>query len=78
VPNVGIGTATPHVSALLDVTSATKGVLIPRMTIATPAAGLQVYNTDTNQLNFHNGTSWGAITGTAGATGACTISCVVP
>ena len=49
---VGIGTATPAASAQLDVSSTTKGVLIPRMTgvqrtaIATPAEGLMVYQTD--------------------------------
>lgn len=43
---VGIGTTTPNASAALDVTSTTKGLLIPRMTtaqrtaIASPAAGL--------------------------------------
>jgi hypothetical protein len=43
----------PHVSALLDISSTTKGVLIPRVTtaqrtaIAGPAAGLIVYDSDT-------------------------------
>jgi hypothetical protein len=50
--SVGIGTASPTASALLDVSSTTKGVLIPRMTttqrnaISSPAIGLQIYNTD--------------------------------
>ena len=44
--SIGIGTTAPHASAQLDVTSTTKGMLIPRMTeaqrnlIATPALGL--------------------------------------
>ena len=42
---VGVGTTTPDASAALDITSPTKGLLIPRMTnaqrqaISNPAAG---------------------------------------
>lgn len=32
--NVGIGTTTPASSAILDLTSITKGLLMPRMTTA--------------------------------------------
>jgi trimeric autotransporter adhesin len=66
--NVGIGTTSPSASALLDVTSTTAGFLPPRMTtaqrdaISSPAAGLMVYNTSTNKLNFYNGTAWEAVT----------------
>src|SRR5439155_16631123 len=48
----GIGTTTPDASSLLDVTSTTKGVLVPRMTkterdaIASPATGLLIYQTN--------------------------------
>ena len=64
--NVGIGTTTP--TALLDVSSTTKGVLLPRMTttqvnaISSPANGLTVYNTTLNTLCFYNGTSWQKVT----------------
>ncbi|HMU09489.1 MAG TPA: hypothetical protein PKC54_05740 [Ferruginibacter sp.] len=50
--NVGIGTPTPHASAQLDITSTTKGLLIPRMTgaqrnaIVSPAVGLLVIQTN--------------------------------
>jgi len=50
--NVGIGTTSPAASAALDITSATKGFLPPRMTaaqrivISTPAEGLLIYQTD--------------------------------
>jgi hypothetical protein len=53
--NVGIGTTTPHPSALLDIDASTtnnKGVLIPRLSaiqrlaIPSPANGLLVYDTD--------------------------------
>jgi hypothetical protein len=50
---VGIGIATPATSAQLDITSTTRGLLIPRMTasqrspgIVSPAEGLMVYQTD--------------------------------
>jgi len=52
---VGIGTATPDASAVLDVTSTTKGFLFPRMTeaqrlaIGTPATGLMVYQTNARE-----------------------------
>ncbi len=48
----GIGTTTPDVSAKLDISSTSKGLLVPRMistqrtTITTPANGLLVYQTD--------------------------------
>jgi hypothetical protein len=65
--NVGIGTTSPNASALLDVSSTTKGFLPPRMTnaqmvaIATPAAGLVVYDTTNNKLNVYDGTNWVAV-----------------
>lgn len=49
---VGVGTGTPNPSAVLDITSTNRGLLLPRMTaaqraaIATPANGLIVYQTD--------------------------------
>ena len=64
---IGIGTATPHASAALDITSTTSGLLPPRMTqaqrnaISTPAAGLMVYCTDcgaNGEPQYYNGTSW--------------------
>jgi hypothetical protein len=56
--------ATAHASAIADFASTTKGILIPRMseanrnTIVSPATGLQIYNTDDNQLNYYNGSAW--------------------
>ena len=53
--NVGIGTATPNASAILDISSSSKGVLPPKVIltgrngtsspIASPTTGLFVYNT---------------------------------
>ena len=65
-------------SAMLDVSSTTQGVLVPRMTsaqrtiISSPATGLLVYQTDgTAGFYFYNGSAWtslsgGAPTGSAG------------
>jgi len=61
---VGIGTSTPNASAQLDITSTTKGLLLPRMTaaqrgaIASPAAGLMVYETTSTSIWIYNGSSW--------------------
>jgi hypothetical protein len=57
---VGIGTSTPHQSAMLEVSNISKGVLIPRMTaaqrtsISLPANGLLVYQTDDPQGLYYN------------------------
>lgn len=66
--NVGIGTTTPSSKAILDLTSTTKGLLLPRMTttqrdaITSPDAGLIIYNTTSNKLNFYNGSAWEVVT----------------
>jgi hypothetical protein len=74
---IGIGTTTPASSALLDVSSTSKGFLPPRMSqtqrdaVASPAEGLTVYNTSTDRLNLWNGTAWTeVITGTTAAPAA--------
>jgi len=57
------GTA-PDNSAMLDVKSTSKGLLLPRMTtterdgISNPAVGLIIYNTDFNTLEVFDGTLW--------------------
>ena len=63
--SISIGTPSdPVASAQLEIVSTTKGFLPPRMTsaqrdaIASPAAGLVVYNTTDNLLSFYNGTAW--------------------
>jgi hypothetical protein len=59
--------ATPDTSAMLDVSSTTKGMLVPRMTaiqrttITTPATGLLVYDTTLGQFYYYNGSTWSAI-----------------
>ena len=59
-----VGALSTVPSAILSATSTTRGFLPPRMTttqknaISSPAAGLVVYDTDTNKLCCYNGTSW--------------------
>ena len=66
--SLSIGVNAPNASALLDLTSTTKGLLLPRMTtteinaIASPAAGLTVYNTTLALICFYNGTTWQRVT----------------
>jgi len=51
-------------SAMLDVKSTTKGLLVPRMTntemngVTSPATGLMVYNTTDSAFYFYNGIEW--------------------
>jgi hypothetical protein len=62
--NTGIGTSSPNASAILDITSTSKGLLTPRMTtgfrnaIGAPAKGLLVYDSSLNTFVFHNGSAW--------------------
>jgi hypothetical protein len=64
--NIGMGDfgMTIALTAILDIQSTTKGFLQPRMTnaqalaIATPATGLQVYDTTNNKNLLYNGTLW--------------------
>ena len=62
--HVGIGTSTPDTSATLDVSSTSKGLLIPRMTttqrlaIGAPAQGLLVYDLEAGQFYSFVNQSW--------------------
>jgi len=61
---VVFGSTTLNASAQLQIDSTTRGFLPPRMTttqknaIASPATGLQVYDTTLNRPCFYDGTSW--------------------
>jgi hypothetical protein len=65
---VGIGTPSPNASAILDVQSTVKGVRFPNMTtaqknaIATPAAGLVIFDTTLAKLCVYTGAAWQTIT----------------
>jgi len=69
---VGVGTTTPDASSALDITSTTKGLLIPRITenqrdaISSPATGLMIYQTDgTVGFYYYNGSSWAEVAATS-------------
>lgn len=61
--DVGINTLTPDPSASLDISSTTKGLLIPRMStfdrnaITNPATGLLIFNTTLNDVEYNAGTT---------------------
>lgn len=66
--NLGIGVTSPSASAILDAQSTTKGVRMPNMTttqknaIASPAAGLMVFDTTLAKLSVYSGAAWQTIT----------------
>jgi hypothetical protein len=74
---IGIGTTTPNASSILDVSSTTKGMLVPSMTklqrnaITSPATGLIIFQTDdTTGIYYNAGTpavkSWKLVGNNAG------------
>ena len=66
--SIAASVTNPNASAQLDISSTTKGFLPPRMTtteknaIATPAAGLVVYDTTLNKLCVRTASAWETIT----------------
>lgn len=78
---IGIQTNNPDGSAILDIVSSDKGLLIPRVTlsndlsspspVSSPATGLLVYNTGSNQQNgfyYWSGSQWLMLTPDDGST----------
>jgi trimeric autotransporter adhesin len=61
--SIGIGTTSPNASAQLDISSSSRGLLIPRMdsnavkAIVSPAAGLMVYDSSRKQVLVNMGTA---------------------
>lgn len=64
---IGIGTSTPNPSAILDLTSTTKGLLLPRISaleqlaLVNPAIGLTIFNTTSGQIETNVGTVLGGV-----------------
>jgi type VI protein secretion system component Hcp len=73
---VGIGTQTPDSTAILDISSTDKGVLIPRLAdtanVTNPVEGLIIYNKNTRTPYYYDGKKWlsmgGGLTGSLPAT----------
>ena len=69
IAQVGIGTTNPHSSAALEVSSNNSGFLPPRMStiqrnaIDDPIAGLMIYNTTENCINYWNSEEWISLCG---------------
>jgi hypothetical protein len=70
---IGTDNTPPANSAMLDIQSTSKGILVPRMTaaqrtaISSPANGLMVYQTDgTTGFYYYNGTAWTSLAGSGG------------
>ncbi|MFZ1703323.1 MAG: hypothetical protein WAT79_03200 [Saprospiraceae bacterium] len=62
--NVGIGTTIPDASAILDVVSTDKGILIPRVDtsdVTSPALGLLIFQPTDKVFYFYNGVGWFAV-----------------
>lgn len=60
---VGIGTGTPATSALLDLTSTSKALIVSRLTTTqrdamTAVNGMIIYNSTTNAFNFRENGAW--------------------
>ena len=69
--HVGLAPADARdLSAQLEVKSTNKGFLPPRIastaSITSPATGLLIYNTASNEYQYYNGSAWKAIGGGAG------------
>ncbi|MES2773136.1 MAG: hypothetical protein V4722_03075 [Bacteroidota bacterium] len=62
--SLGIGTTTPHATAMLEIKSGNGGLLLPRMSntnknsITSPPAGLTIFNTSFSRFEQYNGTAW--------------------
>ena len=80
--SVGIGTATPNSSAILDLTSTTKAFLPPRMTtaqmnaIATPTKGMLIFNMTDGVFYQYNGTGWESLQKSVPVAGATPVGTI--
>ena len=67
--SIGIGTSSPQSSALMDINTSNKGILIPRLTesqrdaILSPVDGLLVFNLTTGCIDYFLGGSWKSFCG---------------
>ena len=70
---VGVGTNTPDASAQIEIKTANKGLLLPRVVdttaVAAPAEGLMIYNRNTKRTNFFDGARWQSLQNAATTVG---------
>ena len=76
-----IGSGAMDTSAVLQIDSVTKGVLLPRnpdpaTNILTPAPGLLAYDSADNEMQYYNGTSWVSLGGGGTITGSGTTNTI--
>jgi len=71
----------PQASAMLEVESATRGLLFPRITtaernaIASPANGLSIFNTTTSCMEYYDGSIWRGLCYADGSGAVTTLDC---
>ena len=63
---IGAGTNSPATCAVLDITSTTGGVLLPRMgaerdSISSPQAGLAIYSNNSGNILIYSGNKWNRV-----------------
>lgn len=64
-----INTTADNTSAILNISSTNRGILIPRLStsqqnaIGSPASGLLIYNTDSAAFSYYNGVNWNNLNG---------------
>ncbi len=67
--SIGVGTATPHASAIFEINSDHLGFLPPRVAdvnaVSNPAAGLIIFDNSSNCIRYYNGTAWSGCLGGA-------------
>jgi len=81
---IGVGTVTPDASAILEMKSSNKGILLPRLSginrgsILLPAKGLLIFNLDNNSVEVNSGTpsapNWISVTGATGSQGLTSVA----
>lgn len=60
---IGIGTNLPNSNTILDINSTSKAIRLPRLSTTSRdalsgLAGMLLFNSTTDKLNFHDGTAW--------------------
>lgn len=76
---VGIGTASPHSSSILDLTASDKAMLLPRVAntaaIPSPANGMMIYDISSNCIKSYENGAWTSCLSSAPATASVKVDC---